>query len=287
MHNVHTLLMQHHTASTKFGIEIETTLPMADTTRIGRYHGGAPVPWLPAGWKVERDGSIAAGRGRKGAEFVSPVISGADGVAQVMTAVEAIKSHGGRVNHSCGIHITFTFKGDTKDLTRLLHLFANHEKALFASTGTKSRERGRWSKSIRSYGSFQSANAAARRDRYHSLNLTHLANGHKRVECRLFSSSLNQTKIAGWIAMVLGLVEIATAPRARKAPWKYEPRAGAGKWANGSAAVGEMNRLFYRLGWTKGHTANVHGEDLLASSSPTIKGIKKEMVRLAKKYEAS
>ncbi len=39
-----------------FGIEFETTLPSTDNTPIGPYHSGYQVPWLPTGWKAERDG---------------------------------------------------------------------------------------------------------------------------------------------------------------------------------------------------------------------------------------
>jgi hypothetical protein len=42
-----------------FGIEFETTLPNRDTTPIGPYHNGWQVPWLPTGWKAERDSSIS------------------------------------------------------------------------------------------------------------------------------------------------------------------------------------------------------------------------------------
>ena len=38
-----------------FGIEFETTLPGTDNTPIGPYHNGYQVPWLPTGWKAERD----------------------------------------------------------------------------------------------------------------------------------------------------------------------------------------------------------------------------------------
>ena len=41
-----------------FGIEFETTLPNRDDTPIGPYHCGYQVPWLPTGWKAEKDSSI-------------------------------------------------------------------------------------------------------------------------------------------------------------------------------------------------------------------------------------
>jgi len=45
-----------------WGLEIETIVPEAtlrnENMRIGPYHGGIQVPYLPTGWKAEHDGSI-------------------------------------------------------------------------------------------------------------------------------------------------------------------------------------------------------------------------------------
>ncbi len=73
-----------HANQIAFGIEFETTLPASDTTPIGPYHGGWQVPWLPEGWKAERDSSIRPTTlGRKGCEFVSPKLRGYEGLKQV------------------------------------------------------------------------------------------------------------------------------------------------------------------------------------------------------------
>ena len=72
-----------------FGIEVECTLPNSDTTPIGAYHHGLQVPWLPEGWRAERDSSIhALVPGRKGCEFVSPKLQGHQGLAEVLEAVD-------------------------------------------------------------------------------------------------------------------------------------------------------------------------------------------------------
>ncbi len=63
-----------------FGIEIETVAPdtaLRDGLRIGAYHHGLQVLYLPEGWKAERDGSIDASRcggGGHACEIVSPVL---------------------------------------------------------------------------------------------------------------------------------------------------------------------------------------------------------------------
>ena len=78
-----------------FGIEFETTLPSTDNTPIGPYHSGYQVPWLPTGWKAERDGSIRPeNTSRKGCEFVSPILKGAEGVRQIENAIECMKKDG-------------------------------------------------------------------------------------------------------------------------------------------------------------------------------------------------
>ncbi|MFM7837914.1 MAG: amidoligase family protein [Planctomycetaceae bacterium] len=90
-----------------FGIEFETTLPNSDTTPIGPYHNGVQVPWLPTGWRAERDSSIQPENSfRKGCEFVSPRLRGAAGMAEVCEAIDRINEHGAKVNSSCGLHIT-------------------------------------------------------------------------------------------------------------------------------------------------------------------------------------
>ena len=50
-----------------FGVEIETIAPDAavcnDGLRIGPYHHGIQVPYLPTGWTAETDASINNGHG--------------------------------------------------------------------------------------------------------------------------------------------------------------------------------------------------------------------------------
>jgi hypothetical protein len=125
-----------------FGIELETTLPADDTTPIGPYHHGYQVPWLLAGWKAKRDGSIRAlVPGRKGCEFVSPKLRGPAGLREVEEAIDAINARGAGVNPSCGLQLTIQWDGDASALARLISLVGNHEKAIFAGTGTRRRER--------------------------------------------------------------------------------------------------------------------------------------------------
>ena len=176
-----------------FGIELETTMPNRDETPIGAYHVGRQVAWLPAGWKAERDSSIhPTAPNRKGCEFVSPKLRGYEGLKQVEDAIDAINARGARVNPSCGLHVTIEWTGDAAALARLISLVGNHERAIYASTGTKRRERNRYAKKIKDYGNHDDAKRKCEADRYHLLNLTHLARGRQRIEFRAFAGTLEQ-----------------------------------------------------------------------------------------------
>lgn len=277
-----------------FGIEIETTLPTTDRTPIGGYHGGVPVAWLPAGWKAERDGSIRTTPGRKCCEFVSPILRGYEGLQNVETAVDAINAHGAKVNDSCGLHITITWNGDSAALARLISLVGNHERAIFASTGTKRRERMIYTKQIKTYGNKDIAKQRCESDRYHLLNLTHLAHGKARIEFRAFAATLNKTKLVGYIQMVLGLAELALNTK-RCSDWNYDKKSGTKScWDRPGAGEGEteLNRLYYRLGWTKGwYKGDLRNKRFgeLATEGQTCdwKPVKTKLLELARKYDAA
>jgi hypothetical protein len=277
-----------------FGIEFETTLPANDTTPIGPYHGGYQVPWLPEGWRAERDSSIRATSDRKACEFVSPKLRGSEGLAQIEQAIDAINARGAKVNETCGLHITLEWNGDAAALARLISLVGNHERAIFASTGTRRREQTIYTKRIKQYGDKDRAKQRCEADRYHLLNLTHLARGRNRIEFRAFAGTLNKTKVAGYLMLCLGLVELAL-NTTRCPDWDYEKREGTKScWDRPGAGEGEteLNRLFYRLGWTKGWYKGalrnkVFGEIAGDGASPDWKAIKAKLLDLARKYDAA
>ena len=90
-----------------FGLELETTAPTSlysEGLRIGPRHRGIQVPYLPAGWKAEHDCSIQAESGRTDCEIVSPILKGAEGLAQVAEVCKILESKGHAVNASAGCH---------------------------------------------------------------------------------------------------------------------------------------------------------------------------------------
>lgn len=251
-----------HASQMQFGIEIETVAPdrlvRDEGLEIGGYRHGKQVPYLPQGWTAERDFSIRCGLGADRCEIVSPVLRGEEGIREVLEVLETLRQKGHRVNASCGIHIHVGWDRNwsTQALARLVTIVSYLERALYAITGTKARERGRYCGGVRKYGNDKTAKPALDRDRYHALNLTNLANGRKdTVEFRIFSGSLNATKVAGWIQVCLGLVERAL--HAKRMP-TWSPKAPSGGWKKSGPGQSETERLLGYLAWGPGY-ARAHG----------------------------
>jgi hypothetical protein len=264
-----------------FGVEIETTIPRGRLV-VGPHGAGNAIEGL-AGWVADRDPSITVrAPGHEPCEFVSPVFRGADGLRQLLADLATIKALGAKVNASCGLHVHVGFdKTDAAAVEKLTTLASNFEKAIYAATGTKSRERGRWCNGLNRYGSAEQAIRQAQHLRYHVLNL---ATGRKpTVEFRAFAATLNAVKLVGYVRLCVGLVERSLRAKrltdwTAKVPSATSPihRAGDGQTC--------LTRLYYQLGWTKGRQDHAHG-DLSGAGLPGMARVKKELMRLAAKYD--
>lgn len=292
----------------KFGIEIETHLPNTSRIRAGGYHSGRRVWELPPnsdgnGWTAERDGSIHAPAGRRGCEFVSPILVGRDGLQYAFDSIKKIRDDfGAKVNATCGTHVTITFPAnDAPALARLVCMMAHFEDGLYATTGTRGRERGIYCRKAKSHGIHEPTNrkkadayaAITKRRRFHGLNLTHLANGSNRVEFRLFSGSTNPAKLIAWIRLVLAIAEYALKTTRCVS---YDSRSEDGRW--GGMGECSLVGLLCKLGWLKwrawgyrGTTYGIADGDIDAtpeylSKMPTLKQATRTLRGLAKKYDA-
>jgi hypothetical protein len=274
-----------------FGVELETIAPDSavrnDGLRIGSYRHGIQVPYLPAGWTAEADGSIDNSGGGHKCEIVSPILRGEEGLKQVAEVLRTLEAKKHRLNASCGCHVHIGWHRDwpSEALARLVTIVAYVEKGLYAITGTKSRERGRYCGGVRKYGNDKNAKPNLDRDRYHALNLTNLARGTKdTVEFRLWSGSLSVIKVIGWVMVSLGLVERALSGK-RMPTW--EPKPLSGGWKKAGPGQSEAERLIGYLAWGKGY-ARIHGGKQYGWISDAIPQdeIKAEFRRLAKKYDA-
>jgi hypothetical protein len=276
-----------------YGIELEclvkTETVNRTNLRIGSYHHGIQVPFLPRGWKAERDASIRTPQGYQACEIVSPVLKGEEGILEVIAVLKKLNELGFKVNETCGVHIHVGYNSDwgADVLARLISTTSYLEKGLFAITGTKKRERGTYCKGIRKHGDAPKAKEKMNPDRYNSLNITNLANRNSRqqtVEFRVFSGSLNEVKIVGWIQTCLGIVERAV--NSKRTP-KWEPNAPSGGWKKDGDGQSETERMLGFLAWGKGY-ARIHGGKQYGWISDAIpqETVKAEFRRLAKKYDA-
>jgi hypothetical protein len=265
------------------GVALEVTLP-AGTCPVGGYHRGAPVPRLPPGWNAERDCSIHPAPGHTAAEIVSPVLTGAGGLRQLRAACDWLNGAGARVNRSTGFHAHVGFRRtDRPALRRLVSLVANPEKALYAATGTRSREQGTFCRPVQDDERYQRAEASYLA-RYHLLNLTNLLGcGKLTAEFRVFAGTTSALKATGYVRLCLGTVEKALSLKklpnwVAKTPVETSPihRSGEGQTA--------LTRLFHGLGWTTGREEATFG-DVRAEELPTIEAVKKGLMRLARKYD--
>ena len=225
------------------------------------------------------------------AEIVSPVLKGADGLRQLKAVCDWLNGAGAKVNRSTGFHVHVGFcRADKRGLRRLVSLVANFEKALFAATGTHSREEGSYCRPVQNDCLYQrvfkdaTASHQSRLFRYHLLNLTNLLGyGQPTVEFRVFAGTTNAVKAIGHVRLCLGIVEKALSmkklPRwVAKTPVETSPihRSGEGQTA--------LTRLFYSLGWTKGREEHTFS-DIQPEGLPAIEASKKELMRLARKYD--
>jgi hypothetical protein len=291
-------------ADLTFGIEIECILPdsafAAARISVGSYHCGQQIPNLPRGWNAQGDSSIHPDQaGFRGVEIVSPVLQGADGIAQVKAVVAWINSLGGKVNRSCGLHVHIGFAGrSAADLARLVCLVGHHEKALYAMTGTKTREQGAYCgsiktthKSISRVGVFSFGRRdydGPAYDRYRVLNLTNLAAGRKTVEFRCFAGTLNILKILASIQVCAGLVQKALTVKSKA---RFEGEVGV---ETGVQAVGRLFNFLYWRFETKGVAGPFRPEAtegayraLGVLDPETLAAAGEKCLEMARKYDAA
>ena len=141
-----------------FGVELETLIPAGCGVTVGGYHSGRPVTaglrksdgtvlaaphFNRMPWRADHDGSIR-GTGQP-CEFVSPILSGEDGVAALCDFVGWVNDIGASVNESCGCHVTVSVdsvigtsnhekRGDFA--RKLAHIAQWHARAIYGQTGT-------------------------------------------------------------------------------------------------------------------------------------------------------
>ena len=310
-------MKQTQTRSTKaegwtFGVEIECLIPNEQIRslgiRIGSYHHGVQLPGpFPTGWTAEHDASVSSTQsGYTGLEIVSPILQGRAGIEQVKQVAESLNEMGARVNRGCGFHVhvgaEIAAGGHpwvAEWVAKLLYQTAMHETAIYASTGTRRRETGSYSTSIKAQQEdadrIRKATTpdrkreelswvASRAGRRHSLNLTNLFSHKATVEFRAFAGTTEWQKMLGHIQMCLALCE-----RAREtARMDWNAMASRRTYQGKGEGQRALQRFFYLAGWTMGRRQvkepEVHMAGWIASLED-LDAVKHELMRLAKKYD--
>ena len=265
-----------------FGVEFEVSMPRSAVTfTVGAYHRGVQVPGLPAGWNAQMDCSIESPNGYDGVEIVSPVLKGADGVKQIVAVCEWLKSKGAKVNKSTGFHVHVGFDRQNESaLKRLVATVANHEKGIYATTGTVDRESSRFCASVLNSADarFVHKNGLPESiSRYSLLNLANLVNHSKpTVEFRAFSGTIDATKAIGYVRLCVGFVERSIADTCPRCFGRKLPKSVVD-------GVSSVRRMYKFLGWDKSECVFGRIED---DSVPSMKQCKKELLKLAAQYDA-
>lgn len=178
---------------------------------------------ITADWKIVTDVSVTktgTGVGR-GLELVSPILSGANGLAEAAKAVKALLSIGGKVDKSCGLHVHIGMDGlNGSQIMNVFDLYAanqNHINGVVARSRHSNRyckpqsnipnyERGRYD-AIRSLnGNHEIREGVRALDRFVAVNLTSYAK-YGTVEFRQHQGTLNGEKLTSWVKFLLAIVE--------------------------------------------------------------------------------
>ena len=276
-----------------YGVEIECGIPRSALREglwtIGDHRTGNPIPAgddYGDGWVLMRDGSLSAGRSANVmCEVVSPVFRGPDGFSKIKAMINKIKSMGGKVNLSCGLHINISHPDlfNTKAIHRLILVTAQSEPALFAINGSTRRETvydggrsGRsstWCRGIkRDYRRYQTLTSLDRiqtaySNRYHVLNLNNATlrtpRSKRRVEFRSFNATTNPIKMFAYIRVAMGLVQFAIDSKT-KPVWDLIKPA---KDANFPDGVYHLRKLFHKvLKWYPNVVATGNGPSVYTNA---------------------
>lgn len=225
--------------SLTFGVELECLIPSPHTmysaaqkvaeklgspchvTSYSNAHRTVPA------WKVTTDGSVS-GVGTA-AEFVSPILSGENGLKQAELVCEALTEMGCRVNTSCGLHVHVGVRNEPVHFFKKIAKFYNAFEQVIDSMMPPSRRAGTstYCRSLATMSldgverattvegvlhaisgereSFRGANEDYRSERWWKLNLAAYFR-HKTIEFRQHSGTVDKVKVKNWIVTCLKMV---------------------------------------------------------------------------------
>lgn len=273
-------------ADVTFGVELETQIPATADVTVGAYHGFTFVrsgkdantgeeiiaPQFEGKFfRADRDGSIQCEPGFIPCEFVSPVLRGDSGVNALINMVDFINRIGGKVNKSCGLHVTVGIKSVigsseilpvAKFVHKLTSLSRQNAWAIYAQTGTD-RHTNQYAHQLRDEVAalLVQIERAARNEAHGDLamltmncgrgmvNLKKAFGGENgAIEFRAFAGTLNVNKVLHHVATSIGLMR-----RAHVMPMTPNFQ----KKAPSESGVKALRRMWRVLGWAYSRRAPV------------------------------
>ena len=253
-----------------YGIEIETTVPKAKRMGIGTYSEPKQVRGCPTGWVSKTDSSIHPDYNYKGAEIISPVLQGIDGMEQIKKVTDKLQALGAVPNDSCGFHVHvglpkqcygngYRDEIETKKfLANLISWTGKHELALYASTGNIGRVGNTYCSSVQERydlevireqpPSYLNDTFSPHAERYNVINIHNVFDNYRpdTIEFRVFPGTINFTDMQGYVQITLGLVRKALGVGCKnydKKPSTWGEKYG---YTPGKFAV---DQLLYSLWW--------------------------------------
>lgn len=226
----------------RYGIEIETVGKTRNSTAKAvaavfggtvRHDGGyydKYIAVMPDGreWTIMSDGSLHDDSGHN-AEVVSPILTFADD-RLLQDVVRALRSHGNRINETCGIHVHVDgARLDAEAACRLVRLVYRREAQILHALAVQQRRLGHYCKPVARdlvsridsveprtlsalnpvwYGRTVTSPAHYDDSRYHGLNL-HSLWYRGTVEYRWFEASLHAGKVRAYTLFARALSAIA------------------------------------------------------------------------------
>jgi Putative amidoligase enzyme len=199
----------------RFGLELEFVGNSRSVQRAMRENGLACV--IPgythevySGWKIVPDGSVA-----RGAELVSPILSGRTGCESTILACKALKDGGASTDQSTGLHVHHTVADlDTDEFKKVYAFWFNAQDAI-EELVSPSRRLSHWCKKVSQsdLGAIENMedlhytgrNVLARRDRYLNLNVQAYLN-YQTMEIRWHQGTRDARKIIGWTSLFQSII---------------------------------------------------------------------------------
>lgn len=170
-------------------------------------------------WKIVSDASVS---GYNGAELVSPVLHGSEGMAQLEKVCEALEEVGAKVNKSCGLHVHLGIGDLQLQAVKNLVVNYNSNRSLIDAFMAPSRRvnyygsggyryceihsNGEIACVLRANDMYEMVEAQA--SRYRAVNLDAYTR-HGTVEFRQHQGTIEFVKISNWIYLVMALVREA------------------------------------------------------------------------------